>query len=102
MKLAEGSTRRTFADLDKEAIDDINSRSLDEESSNLEIQVKAYDRDTGIGKCDLVEEDLRRVSFSVPVEIRTKLRRTITRAMNEDAVEAEVRLFRTKVVESHQ
>jgi hypothetical protein len=96
MILAEGATRREFADLDKETVDDISRRSLDEESSIAKMRVKAYDRDTGLGRCDLIDYDLQRVSFSIPVEVRARLRRLILRAMNEDAVSARIRLFRDR------
>ena len=96
MLLAEGPKRQNFAELDRATVDDINSRSMDEEATTIEILVKAYDRDTGVGRCDLVHENLRRVSFSVPIEGRARLRRLILRAMNQDAVKARVRIFRDK------
>jgi hypothetical protein len=94
MVLSSGARRKVFSNLDRATANDINSRSLDEETSTLEISIKAYDRDTGLGRCDLIRENLSRVPFSVPIDIRTRLRRLVLRAMNEDAVRVQVRLFR--------
>lgn len=82
MEITSGKERKVIAKFDKDGIKDINSRELDEEVKVVEASFRAYDRDTGIGKFDLPEDDLRRLTFSVPV--------------GEDAVHTTVRFFRDK------
>lgn len=96
MKLTSGRARNVFATYDWSTLAEINSKSLDAHSTKVEIRIPAYDRDTGVGKCDILEEQLRRVAFSVPVQLRTQLRRKIVKAMDADAVIAQIRYFRNK------
>jgi hypothetical protein len=96
MKFASGPERKVIAKFDAEEIKDINSRDLDEEVAVVEASFRAYDRDTGIGKMDLPQDNLRRVTFSVPPGDRTVLRPKILAAIDQDAVTTTVLFFRDK------
>lgn len=96
MAMTSGEKRKVIAKFDADEIKDINSRDLDEEVMIVEASFRAYDRDTGIGKFDLPQVDLKRVTFSVPPGDRTVLRPKVLDAINKDAVNAEVRFFKNK------
>jgi hypothetical protein len=96
MSIASGEERKTIARFDGEEIKDINSRNLAEESKTVEARFTAYDRDAGIGKLDLVQEDVRRLTFAIPPGNRTALRPRVLKAMDLDAVVTSVRFFRDK------
>jgi hypothetical protein len=96
MAVTSGKRRHVIAKFDEEEVRDINSRDLDEEVRSIAAIFKAYDRDTGIGKFDLPDECLWRLTFNVPPGARTALRPKILDAINKDAVRATVRFFRDK------
>lgn len=89
-----GKDREKFATYNKDSIKDINSRLLDSSSSAAELRIFAYDRDSGIGKCDVLDEEIYRISCGAPIELRSELRPKILKAIDRDAVRAEVRYFR--------
>lgn len=91
-----GERREKFATYNKESIKDINSRLLDASATDAELRLFAYDRDSGIGKCDVISEGIYRVSCATPIELRGELRPKILKAIDRDAVKARVRYFRNK------
>jgi hypothetical protein len=91
-----GREHKQFASFDRETIADVNSRALDQRTTIVELRMFAYDRDTGHGRCDLMEHDMKRVSFSVPVNLRSRLRKKVLDSIDQDAVMARVRFFRNK------
>ncbi|MCQ8781659.1 DUF7946 domain-containing protein [Mangrovibrevibacter kandeliae] len=96
MALTAGDERVVSARLNRAEAQDINSRHLDAESMRQKIRLAAYDRDTGVGKLDLLESDLKRLSFSVPPGARTRLRSKIASAIDQEEVHASFRLFRNQ------
>lgn len=91
-----GRGQKRFASFDREAITDVNSRALDQRTTVVELRMSAYDRDTGHGRCDLIKYNMKRVSFSVPVNLRSRLRKKVLDSIDQDAVMAKVRFFRNK------
>ena len=96
MAMTSGKDRAIIAKFNDEEIRDINSRELDEETRVVEASFRAYDRDTGVGKFDLPQDDLKRITFSVTPNDRTTLRPKILNAINKDAVHTQVRFFKNK------
>ena len=96
MRLAQGADKRVFATLRPETLKDIVGNSLDNDSHRALVRFISYDRDQGTGKCDLVEENLQRVTFSVPVNVRRRVKKLILAALEDDAVEATIRYFRNR------
>lgn len=96
IRFSTGTERKTFATYDQKDISEINSRTLDEKAARTELRVFAYDKDSGIGKCDVLEENLLRASFLIPVQTRSHLKKKILRAMDRDSTLALVRYFRNK------
>ncbi|MDR3572138.1 MAG: hypothetical protein P4L81_08230, partial [Candidatus Pacebacteria bacterium] len=91
-----GADKEKFATFDEQSLRDLNSRDLDQNVSDAELRVFAYDRDMGAGKCDDNTLDIKRISFSVPIGLRKRLRRKVLAAIDVDAIEAKVRYFRNK------
>jgi hypothetical protein len=49
-----------------------------------------------MGRCDVNNIGLKRLSFSVPVNLRSRLRKKILAAIDRDATYAKVRYFRSR------
>lgn len=94
MAVTSGESRVVSARLNREEAYDINSRRLSDEPSAQAVRLAAYDRDTGVGKIDLLDLDLRRVSFSVPPASRARLRPKIAEAIDKDSAQASFRIFK--------
>ena len=92
-RFSTGPAKDVFATFDREGISDVNARSLDPTASRAELRVFAYDRHAGVGRCDVNNLDLRRLSFSIPVNVRSRLRKQILAAIDTDAIHAKVRYF---------
>ena len=95
-RFSTGVDKDVFATFDLEAIRDVNARSLDLKSSKADLRVFAYDRDAGVGRCDVNNLNLKRLSFSIPVNLRSRLRKKILAAIDTDAILAQVRYFRNR------
>jgi uncharacterized coiled-coil protein SlyX len=96
MRLAADRNKKSIASFDSATIIDINSRDLSEEEESVPLRIFAYDKDTGIGKADILGENLKRVHFSIPSDLRARLRRKAITAMQRDEVAAQIRRFRDK------
>lgn len=94
MALTSGESRNVSARLNSEEAHDINSRRLSDEAMDQAVRLAAYDRDTGVGKLDLLDISLKRVSFSVPPASRNRLRSKIAEAIDKEAVQAVFRVFK--------
>ena len=92
--LSRGEERRPFAEFDAKDIQDINDRQMDEDATYENVRVVAYDRDTGSGKLDMPDENLRRVSFSIPSGARRLLQSDVANAIDADLVTVSLRRFR--------
>lgn len=93
---AAGSSKDNFATFDLDAIRDINSRSLDAAPTEVELRIFAYDRDAGVGRCDLNDFGIKRIAFSIPVGLRSRLRKKVLAAIDVDVVNATARFFKNK------
>lgn len=104
MTLTAGTGRVPIASFDSDSISDIKVRKLDDKSSVVTLRLTAYDRDMGAGKCDVLDKNLRRMHFTVPINVRTEIRPKILDGMNKDAVTASVRFFTdaSKIITSLQ
>ncbi|QCK84750.1 hypothetical protein E8L99_02615 [Phreatobacter aquaticus] len=87
---------RPIATFDSEAIQNINDRVIDEIEAVHELRMFAYDRDAGYGKCDVTDIGVYRITFSVPVDMRGRLRKKILEAIDKDATTATVRFVRNR------
>ena len=94
--MSTGAKKDVFATFDLEGIRDVNARNLDSKQSRAELRVFAYDRDAGVGRCDINNLRLKRLSFSVPVNLRSRLRKKILAAIDRDASYAKVRYFKSR------
>lgn len=96
MAVTTGDSRVVSARLNKDEAQDINSRRLTDEVANQDVRLAAYDRDTGVGKLDLIDLSLKRVSFSVPPASRSRLRSKIADAIDRESVPASFRIFKDR------
>jgi len=84
------------ASFDRDSIAYINDREIDDTESEVEARIFAYDRDTGYGKCDISDLYLSRLPFFVPLDLRSRLRRKILDAIDQDAVLARIKFIRNR------
>lgn len=96
MRFTQGSDHRTIATLDKSDIAYIAGHNIDKELSAASLRFIVYDRDQGTGKCDVVNLELYRISFSLPTSIRRRLKRRVIDALDHDAEETRVRYVRNR------
>src|SRR5690606_16877750 len=89
-----GEDRVVSARLNQEEAYDINSRRMSDQILEQPVRIAAYDRDTGVGKLDLLDIPLKRVSFTVPPASRGRLRPKIADAIIKESVPAWFRLFK--------
>ncbi|WP_430910588.1 hypothetical protein [Methylobacterium sp. sgz302541] len=75
VKFSAESDRKTFATFDKDSIADVNSRTIDDKSTVCEVRFISYDKDLGSGKLDIADEDIRRLSYSLPYELKYTLQK---------------------------
>lgn len=88
-----GGATTTF---DRSSIEYINDRNIDDIETNIETRIFAYDRDTGYGKLDISSLHISRLSFFVPLDLRSKLRRRVLDAIDQDAVFAKMKFIRNR------
>lgn len=96
MQISQGNTRDVFATFDKPALENIAGMSLDRDTTLVAMRFIAYDRDHGFGKCDIADQDLHRVSFSVPINLRKALKKRILAGLDKDVEQTSVRYFRNR------